>query len=97
MGATAIESIQFMNLDGSYVPVPFTLKGGKYMMAVAAAFNGGGVQFQMLAPDGVSWSLFSTAFLANGVQVADVPPGQYRLVIGLQPTGVYASVTGIPS
>ena len=72
------------------------LRGGKYLFAAVATFNGGTVGVEMLMPDGSTWTAISAlSITAAGVATADLPPGQYRISIATA-TAVYAALTRVP-
>lgn len=89
----------------------FPLAGGRYAVAVVATFGGGSVKFQMLGPDnstyldvkqaysdgsaGTETDLVIGTFLAAGMKVFDIPPGQYRLTVATA-TAIYAAITRVP-
>lgn len=58
----------------------FILLGGLYHVSVLAT-NFGTVTLQKLGPDGTTYLTAMTAFSANGVATASLPPGQYRLAL----------------
>lgn len=92
--SSVAESKQFSNISAS--TAAFTLKGGKYAVAVVATFGGGSVTLQGLAFDGTTFVTVLAAFTAAGFATVDLPPGQYRLTIATA-TAVFASVTSVPS
>lgn len=59
----------------------FTIKrGGKYAISVVAT-SYGTVTLEVLAADGSTYLTAATAFSANGVAVADLAPGAYKLAL----------------
>lgn len=91
---TAVDSKSFSAISAT--PVPFTLKGGYYM--VAAVFSGTSVELQAIGPDGSTvLSLPTPAKLtASGTIAAGyLPPGQYQFTLTAA-TGVTCSVSGVP-
>jgi hypothetical protein len=92
--ATSTQAIQFSNIAAT--TAAFTLKGGKYGLAVTATFGGGNVQLQTLATDGSTWIGVGTAVTAAGFSNFDLPPGQYRLAITTA-TAVYAALVNVPT
>jgi hypothetical protein len=96
MGATATESKAFSNIAAN--TAAFTLKGGKYAVAVVATFGGGSVKFQTLGPDGTTWLSVASAtdLTAAGDATVDLSPGQYRFTIATA-TAVFASVSSVPN
>ena len=59
----------------------FRLTGGRYGVTVHATFGGGSVTLQVQAADGTTWITALTAFTADGVAVADLLPGSYRVAL----------------
>lgn len=58
----------------------FPLVGGTYGITVHASTYGT-VTLQILAADGSTWLSAITPFSADGVAVADLPPGSYRIAL----------------
>jgi hypothetical protein len=76
----------------------FELHGGTYQLSVAATGSGGTVTLSQLGPDGATFipcASSSTALTAAGTQLYDLPPGQYKLVVGTL-TAVYAIICRVP-
>jgi hypothetical protein len=92
--SSVTESKQFSNIAAT--TAQFTLKGGKYGVAVVATFGGGSVILQGLSLDGTTFVTVVASFTAAGYATCDLPPGQYRFTIATA-TAVYASVTSVPS
>lgn len=70
------------NVDAATTPQVFTLLGGKYGISVlAASWGGGNVELHGLGADGTTYVKWGTQVTANGTQVLDLPPGQYKFVI----------------
>jgi len=93
--SVAGEAVKFSNIDAS--TSAFSLRGGRYAVAVVATFGGGSVKLQALGPDGSTYLSVASGsdFTAAGFAVVDLPPGKYRLTIATA-TAVYASVVRIP-
>lgn len=88
----ATDSVKFENISAS--TENFELKGGVYQMACVAAVYGT-VRISQLLPDGVTYGSPTAAHSANGVLLASLPPGQYRVTI-VGASGVYFSIARIP-
>lgn len=58
----------------------FTLHGGQYSLQCKASTYGT-VTLQILLPDGTTWATAATAFSADGVALATLPSGTYRLAV----------------
>lgn len=73
----------------------FELRGGRYILAATATAFGTSVELQAIGPDGATLQSIPSAFVAGaatkltaaGQIVADLPPGQYGLVL----TGVFTA------
>ncbi len=101
------EAIKFSNIGAT--TAAFALYGGRYAVGVVATFSSGSVKFQQLGPDGSTYldlkAPYDVAgteqddvigtFVANGMKVFDVPPGQYKLTITTA-SAVYANVVRVP-
>src|SRR5258708_40265577 len=94
MEMTATESIQYANISAT--TAAFTLRGGKYVAVVVAGGFGTVVDLETLANDGSTWLRVGNNFAANGTQMYDLPPGQYRVGI-TGASGVYFEVTRVPA
>jgi roadblock/LC7 domain-containing protein len=94
MAITATESIQYANISAT--TAAFTLKGGKYIAVVVAGGFGTVVDLETLANDGSTWLSVGNNFAANGTQMYDLPPGQYRVGI-TGASGVYFELTRVPA
>lgn len=81
----------------SATPATFFLLGGRYLFLVVATWGGGGVELDIVGPDGTTLIPASagTTLTANGGGVVDLPPGQYSFTITTA-TAVYGSITRIP-
>ena len=75
-GGTPGEHYRVSNSDK--VDTVFPLSGGRYGVTVHASTYGT-VTLQILAADASTWLPAVTAFGADGVAVADLPPGSYRI------------------
>jgi hypothetical protein len=73
----------------------FTLIGGRYQFLVAASFGGGSVGVEALAADGATWVACADPLEANGSQILDLAPGQYRVAVDTA-TAVNASLVSVP-
>ena len=89
----AQESVVFSNIAAT--TAPFALRGGKYAFAVIATFGGGSVTLQVLGPDNSTWLTAMTAVTVAGTANADLPVGQYRVLVATA-TAVFASLQRIP-
>lgn len=83
--------------------------GGYYSVSVHATFGGGNVHLQQLAADGATWleveqafnnaaaeiDLVTGAFLADGVKVFVLAPGQFRFTVTTA-TAVYIAIARAP-
>lgn len=74
----------------------FSLAGGKYGVDYIATWNSGSVTLERQAGDGSTFVAAMTAFSASGYAVADLPAGNYKLVIGGSPSAIYVTVKRIP-
>jgi hypothetical protein len=74
----------------------FTLRGGRHQFVVAANFGGGSVGVEALAADGATWVACADPLEANGVQVMDLAPGQYRVAVETA-TAVNAALVSVPA
>lgn len=97
--STTADSVSFTNA----APGPLKLKGGRYLFAATATWNGGSVELQGMLPDQASYAtvpnVSGTPALIQapgGFQIVDLPPGQYRLQI-ITALAVQATVAGVPS
>ena len=88
----AYENINFSNISAT--TANFTLRGGNYLVEIIAG-SWGTVTLNRLAMDGSTWVACLTAFAANGIQLANLPPGTYQLAVS-GATGVYAEIARIP-
>jgi hypothetical protein len=99
--ADPADAVEFSNISAT--TAPFTLKGGFYAVACVAAFGGGSVELQGLAPDqstylSVPAALPAGAALklsANGMIQGYLVPGTYKIVVTTA-SAVYCSVAAIP-
>lgn len=96
--ATATDSNTALNVSAD--TAAFTLKGGRYVLTVAATFGGGNVQLQILAADGSTWVApkdiggSANNLTAAGSQTIDLPACQARFHV-VTATAVYASVARV--
>lgn len=68
------------NLTGSSATTPQQWLGGRSAITIAAnQYGPGGVQLQLLSPNG-SWVPVASSFISNQVFPFDAPPGQYQLL-----------------
>ena len=74
----ANDAKSFSNIGAT--TAPFTLAGGRYGVAVIG-LTFGTVTLEVLGPDGTTYLTALTAFSANGIQVADLSSGTYKVVI----------------
>jgi hypothetical protein len=76
---------------------PFVLRGGLYVVTVAATFSAGSVKLQRQLPDKSAFISVgsSTDFTANGSTILNLGPGTYEFVIATA-TGVTAEIIRIP-
>ena len=103
----ATDAVKFSNIAAT--TAAFGLNGGRYAVGVIATFGGGSVKFQQVGPDGSTMidleapfnnagteaDLVISTFLANGMKVFDVPPGQYKIVITTA-SAVYVNIVRVP-
>jgi len=92
------EAVKFSNIAAT--PTAFPLRGGRYAVAVIGTFDddpAGAVTLQMLGPDGTTYQTVSAGvtFAASGYAVAELAPGQYRLLVA-DVTALYAQIIRIP-
>jgi len=71
----------FLVQGASATQGPFVLLGGKYGVTCSATFSTGNVALQILGPDGSTFVTVGSAFTANGVATADLPPGKYQVAV----------------
>lgn len=81
---------------------PFTLKGGKYAVSELATFAmSDTLSLEYLGPDGSTYVSVGSALVfaaTGGYVVIDLPPGQYKWVLGsTHVTAIYAAVVRIPN
>jgi hypothetical protein len=87
------DGVSFSGLSAT--PSAFTLLGGKYMLAANATWGGGSLTLSVLMPDGTTYVTAATALSADGVVVANLPPGTYELIIATA-TAVQGSLIRVP-
>ena len=90
---SATESRQFSNISST--TAVFSLIGGKYGLDISGTFSSGSVQVQTLSIDGSTWIPVGSSVSANGVQVLELPIGQYRTAVSGSVSAVYFSLTRI--
>jgi hypothetical protein len=90
---SATESRQFSNVSST--TAAFSLLGGKYGLDISGTFSSGSVQIQTLSIDGSTWIPVGSSVSANGVQVLELPIGQYRTAVSGSVSAVYFSLTRI--
>ena len=79
----------------------FTLAGGLYGIDYAATWGGGSVTLQKLAGDGSTYVTvqladgFDAIWSSNGFDLAQLPPGTYKLAVATA-TAVYVQINRIP-
>jgi hypothetical protein len=92
------EAVKFSNISAT--PTAFPLRGGRYGVSVIGTFDddpAGAVTLQMLGADGTTYQAISAAvtFAASGYAVAELAPGQYRLLVA-DTIAIYAQIVRIP-
>lgn len=90
---TVTESVKFSNL-GISTTAAFKLKGGKYAIVASAAATAT-IDLLTLAADGVTFVKVITTITTSGFANADLPPGQYQVVIAVAGSA-YVSITSVP-
>jgi hypothetical protein len=95
MSATAIDAQLYSNLTTAPAS-SFTLRGGKYGVAIQGTMGGAGASptVQILGPDGSNY-ITVTTFTQAAFTTFDLFAGTYRLVIGTA-TAVYFEIVRIP-
>jgi hypothetical protein len=76
--SVADDAKAFLNINAT--TAAFQLQGGKYNVDVIGS-TFGTVTLQRLGPDGSTYLTAMTAFAANGLAVADLPKGQYKVAL----------------
>jgi hypothetical protein len=86
--------VLFSNISAT--TAPFALSAGNYVLFGTAANWGGGLNLQLLGPDGVTWlTVASASRNANGVSDAiPLPSGTYRVQLTTM-TGLYLSISAV--
>lgn len=96
---SAVDSaLPFTNAAAGTSPV-FPLKGGRYMLEIAAGGSGGTVGLQKLGPDGVTFipvPPITAALTAAGAAVYDLSGGNFQLVVTTL-TAIFASIVRLPN
>jgi hypothetical protein len=77
-GSLPDDAKSFSNIGAT--TAAFRLDGGKYNVDVIAS-TFGTVTLQRLGPDGSTYLTAMTAFAANGLAVADLPKGLYKVAL----------------
>jgi hypothetical protein len=75
---------------------PFTLLGGRYLLAANATWGGGSLTLKILMPDSSTYvAVTSGALTADGTLELGLPSGTYELAIATA-TAVQGSLSRIP-
>lgn len=95
----AQESFPFTFTSAS-ATAAFSVVGGRYQLAAhAASWSSGSLDVQQLLPDNTTWATVppnaGTHIAADGVQIYDLPPGQFRLSLATTAAAV-AVLTRVP-
>jgi hypothetical protein len=90
---SATESRQFSNFSST--TAVFSLLGGKYGLDISGTWSSGSAQVESLSIDGSTWLNVGSSVTANGVQVLELPMGQYRVAVSGSASAVYFSLTKI--
>jgi hypothetical protein len=94
VAATSLDAQLFENLTTAPAS-SFTLKGGKYGIAVSGTMGAGGQpSVQILGPDGSNYITVAN-FTQAAYTTVDLIGGTFRLVIGTA-TAIYAEIVRIP-
>jgi len=78
-GGSLDEAVRFVNVNAS--PAAFNLTGGKYGVKCKASTYGT-VTLKVLADDNATFLTALTGFAADGFAAADLPQGNYQVVVG---------------
>jgi hypothetical protein len=83
--------------DISATPETFILVGGIYELSGVGTWSGGGIEVQMLGPNGSTYLSAPTPFklTANGRIQAYCAPGTYQLTVTTA-TALYAAISRVP-
>jgi hypothetical protein len=89
-----VTTVVFSNISAT--TAPFALAVGQYILFGNAANWGGGLNLQLLSPDGLTWlNVASASRNANGVSdPIMLAAGSYRVQLATM-TGLYLSISAV--